>query len=852
MSISSEPGNGTARHDSATSSRGFAPGSMFGDRYRVISLLGRGGMGEVYSADDLKLGQRVALKFLPAERLQSASWRDQFYAEVRMARQISHPNICRVYDVGESDGRLFLSMEFVDGEDLSSLLRRIGRLPDDKAIEVAQQLCAGMAAAHRTGVLHRDLKPSNIMLDGKGLARITDFGLAIATSDADREKSPAGTPGYIAPEILKGAAPSVASDLYALGLVLYEVFTGKRAFEASSVADFHRKQTETNPTPPSSVVKNFDPAVERVILRCLDRDPRLRPSSALAVSAGLPGSDPLAVAVAAGETPSPEMVAAAGEVGVLTPAKAWLLLAGVGVSLLVTMMFAQRGLLVNLVPSKAPAFLIEQSRRISSSLGYGNGIDDAYWFDVDDAYFPYSSGIDAPKRYLDLATAKPSPLRFWYRQSPQLLETTHIPFQVSKKDPPPFYLGEVVVGLDSAGRLNYFAAIAPQDSPAAIDSQPDWQALFANAELDWSHAHAIPATSLPDVPSDQSFSWESVTGGRPVRVAAATYRGRVVFFKVFSPWYKPDRVAPIQDPLGRRFGFSFFVVCALSVLVLCFVFARKNLRLGRGDRRGAVRSAAFFFAAVWIGYAVSAHYSVSASWVFEFIGTSFGSAAGAALQLGIFYLALEPYVRRKWPELLISWSRLLSGGWHDPLVGRDLLMGCLLGAVASVISFSLVALPHWFHIAHVTSAGGIEDQLGTVPAFFGLLSLRSFALINTMGTLAIFFIATLITRRKWIGIVITGLFLMIINLAGENLLVELILVLGFATVMLYSLLRFGLLSSAASWIVSHILFAPLTTDFSRWYAWRGLCAVGLVMACALYGFKLALARQSAFGTVFEE
>jgi len=265
----------------------FAPGSMVADRYRVVSLLGRGGMGEVYGADDLKLGQRVALKFLPTDRGKSTGWRDQFYAEVRMARQVSHPNVCRVYDVGESDGRLFLSMEFVDGEDLASLLRRIGRLPDDKAVEIAQQLCAGLAAAHRSGVLHRDLKPSNVMIDGKGRARITDFGLAIATSEADQQTGPAGTPGYLAPELLDGSAPSIQSDLYALGLVLYELFTGKKAFDASSLAEFHRKQTETNPTPPSSVVKNFDPVVERTILRCLDRDPAQRPRSALSIAASL-------------------------------------------------------------------------------------------------------------------------------------------------------------------------------------------------------------------------------------------------------------------------------------------------------------------------------------------------------------------------------------------------------------------------------------------------------------------------------------------------------------------------------------------------------------------------------------
>ncbi len=320
-------------------SHGFAPGSVITDRYRVVLLLGRGGMGEVYGADDLKLGQRVALKFLPSEHGRSASWRDQFYTEVRMARQVSHPNVCRVYDVGESEGMLFLSMEFVDGEDLESLLRRIGRLPEDKAVEVAQQLCAGLAAAHRSGVLHRDLKPSNVIIDGMGRARITDLGLAIAATEATQGAGPAGTPGYLAPELLEGAGPSVQSDLYALGLVLYELFTGKRAFQASSLGEFHRKQTETNPIPPSSVVKNFDPAVERAILRCLDRDPSQRPRSALSVGAALPGGDPLAAALAAGETPSPEMVAAAGPAGSLRPGVAWACLAATVVLILGASMF---------------------------------------------------------------------------------------------------------------------------------------------------------------------------------------------------------------------------------------------------------------------------------------------------------------------------------------------------------------------------------------------------------------------------------------------------------------------------------------------------------------------------------
>src|SRR5437762_37503 len=156
----------------------FEPGTLFAGRFRIVALLGRGGMGEVYRADDLKLGQTVALKLLPDRVATDPGRLTQFHNEVRVARQVSHRNVCRTYDIGEADGRHFLSMEYVDGEDLASLLRRIGRFPQDRAIDVSRQICAGLGAAHERGVLHRDLKPSNIMIDGRADVRITDFGLA--------------------------------------------------------------------------------------------------------------------------------------------------------------------------------------------------------------------------------------------------------------------------------------------------------------------------------------------------------------------------------------------------------------------------------------------------------------------------------------------------------------------------------------------------------------------------------------------------------------------------------------------------------------------------------------------------
>src|SRR5262249_9193387 len=153
-------------------------------RFRIVSLIGRGGMGEVYRADDLHLDQAVALKFLPKALVSDAVALERFRGEVRNARHVAHSNVCRMYDISEQDGRVFLSMEYVDGEDLASLLRRIGALPTTKANEIAQQICAGLMAAHARGVFHRDLKPANVLVDSRGEAHLTDFGLAMRSGEA--------------------------------------------------------------------------------------------------------------------------------------------------------------------------------------------------------------------------------------------------------------------------------------------------------------------------------------------------------------------------------------------------------------------------------------------------------------------------------------------------------------------------------------------------------------------------------------------------------------------------------------------------------------------------------------------
>src|ERR1051326_4004022 len=292
----------------------FVPGTLLGGRYRILGLLGRGGMGEVYRAMDLALGQAVALKFLPEEASRNPRILERFHGEVRVARLVSHPNVCRVFDIGEIEGMPFISMEYVDGEDLAELLTRIGRSPADKALETARKLCAGLAAAHDRGIIHRDLKPQNIMINKRGDIVIMDFGLAAIADQLTGAEVRNGTPAYMAPEQLRGAGVTHRSDIYALGLVLYELFTGKQPYEAKTLQQLIDLQESAHLTSMTSIAIDVDPAVEKIIRRCLDPDPLKRPATALAVSAALPGGDPLAAALAAGETPSPELVASSGKV----------------------------------------------------------------------------------------------------------------------------------------------------------------------------------------------------------------------------------------------------------------------------------------------------------------------------------------------------------------------------------------------------------------------------------------------------------------------------------------------------------------------------------------------------------
>src|SRR5580765_1177134 len=463
----------------------FQPGEVLAGRYRVIGLLGRGGMGEVYRADDLQLSQPVALKFLGRALADRPDMLERFRGEVRNARQVSHPNICRVYDIGEVGGQLFLSMEYVDGEDLSTLLKRIGRLPRAKADQVARQLCAGLAAAHDRGVIHRDLKPSNVMIDGEGRVRITDFGLAVRTSDGGAGDV-AGTPAYMAPEQFDGKPATAQTDLYALGLILYEIYTGRRALDAATWDGWKSQHSQVEPRSPEEIERDVEEPVARAILRCLEKDPAKRPRSALQLAASLPGGDPLAAALAAGETPSPQMVAEAGGEGALLPRAAWSLLGGILVALLALLVLAPSANDLGLAPLTLSADVLEaRAKDIVVKLGYtAPPRDGDSWMARNYEPMRWRAEHELSTHWRRDYARMGSPLLLAWRQSPRLMTTSTNP-RVSGEEPPLSVSGMVSVVVDGVGRLQSFVAVPPQlDSSSVIASPAHTADMFVLAGLD--------------------------------------------------------------------------------------------------------------------------------------------------------------------------------------------------------------------------------------------------------------------------------------------------------------------------------------------------------------------------------
>jgi eukaryotic-like serine/threonine-protein kinase len=840
----------------------FPPGTLLADRYRIVSALGRGGMGEVYRADDLSLGQPVALKFLPAHLADDPDRLARFRQEVAIARRVSHPHCCRVYDIGEHHGQTFLTMEYIDGEDLASLLRRVGRLPEEKATQLARQLCLALGAVHDQELLHRDLKPANVMLDGRGKVRLADFGLAAVAQKLSAEEVRAGTPAYQAPEVLRGEEVGVRSDLFSLGLVLYELFTGKRAFSAENREELLKRHDQGPPSKPSSVVPGLSAAVERTILRCLSRNPEDRPRSVYEVLAALPGDDPLRAALAAGETPSPRMVAEAGGEGSLHPVVAGTCLGAVMVGLLLAVLLQPYKLVARVPRPEKPDVLIYKGQELLRDLGHGPLEYSAYGFDHDARYLDWLEKKDSPNRWDVLSNRSPAALYFWYRQSPSpLVPALYSPYagaiepgRITWDEPSPFHPGMVAVKLDTKGWLLEYQAVPPEKEPSGQANTPppvpDWSPLFKAAGLkllDFEES-AVPALT-PPVYADRRQTWSGCMPGCPnllVQIEAAACRGHPVYFRIVWPWTTDD--AP-DAPTGSSWytssperAFVFIVLLAVAA-----VLAPLALRQGREDREGAFRLALFVFVvflAVWV--VETRHVLGLEELNLLIMGLACALYWGALCWLG--YVAVEPFARRLWPETLISWSRLLGGRFRDPRIGRDLLIGTLTG-IGSFVLFGLTRLvptwagdkspvPYWDWWITSTFVGGywIGNFLANIPysiregLFFRLLFLILFR--------AIF-------RKAWLA---AGLYVVTFTLFYSSSIqmspLSWLFVGSAVALSVVVLVRFGVLAVITMYFVNLTIEFPITTDLSAWYARDGLLALGTVVLLAGYGFWISLDRRA--------
>jgi serine/threonine-protein kinase len=838
----------------------FVPGTILAERYRIVGLLGKGGMGEVYRADDLKLAHPVALKFLPDHLLSDTAALQRFHREVRVARQVSHKNVCRVYDIGEIDGRHFLSMEYIKGEELSSLLRRIGRLPQDKALQLARQICAGLAAAHDIGFIHRDLKPANIMIDADGNARILDFGLGGLTGEFAEEEVRAGTPAYMSPEQIEGQEQSIQSDIYSLGLVLYELFTGKRAFEAPTLNELIKlRRSDTMPTTPTSIVKGLDPLIEKVIDRCLQKRPEDRPASALQVAAALPGGDPLAAALAAGETPSPEMVAAAPTEGALKPIVA-LSLFGVFIVFLAASCWATRyGFLYRLAPlNQSPEVLRARAREVIAHLGFNDAVvDSADGFVVKGDFLKYAAAIDqSPNRWDKLRTEKPGPYRFWYRESPRTLDTEG--GFVTPDDPPLTVSGMTTIYLDIDGRLHWFVRAPPQREPnPAAANTVDWSTVFHEAGLDINKFQKVASTWVPQHAYDERVAWEGADPSRPdqrVHIEAAAFGGKPAYFETTYPWDQPAREVLTPQSSSDRVFTILVIAVFMIALIGSALIARRNLRLGRGDLRGAVRLGFVYLIVRLLFWLFDLHHTGSVDGEFNLFLNYLAIATFAGFYLWLLYIALEPFLRRRWPHRIISWNRLLRGEFRDPLVGRDILIGA---ASAGLMILAMVITPavlKWlgkpFYLTLNPGTRVIGNQF-----FVRLASQTTAGLFLSLILFFLLFMLVVIVRKEWIALGVMTIVLTAFGVlvSGGNPAMIPANLFG-ALLLIFLLYRYGLLALCAALFFAHLfVFYPLTSELRAWYATDFVIGAVLCVALAAFACYTSMAGQSIFsGKLLED
>lgn len=827
----------------------YTPGTLIAKRYRIVAKLGQGGMGEVYHADDQKLGEPVALKFLREDRSDDPKSNERFRDEVTVARMVTHKNVCRVHDLDEhTDGTRFLVMEYASAGSLVAQLelrpgKRFG--PDD-VTAYARQLCDGLAAVHECELLHRDLKPGNVLLSKDGTVKLADFGLAAPVENLTPDEVGAGTVVYMAPEQLKGDDVTVRSDLFALGLTLYELLTGSRPFPGTTRQELLRQHADTTlPRPPSQLVNRIDPALEKAILWCLELDPEKRPASAREVRDALPLHTPKEVANLVPSKPLRKWVA-------LT------LLGGVLLGLLSHAVIADRTMAYRQLPAmKSRDFLDDRAKELAGQLAdtqNHKARHNGFEWDLD---LVKDVAHKRPAGWSQSEAGGRSPLvYFWYRSGPN----EHPPSnRVTPADPPLVAEGMVCVLLDYDGRLLEYHAVPsrgpkPPDARTRDECRDHWEKkLLGASKLKPSDFVRVPPRRRPAVFADDVWSLDEV-GGTGKRVDLATCDGSPVYFRVAEPFAdaadRPDRaegenVAAQAQRKPAGYGASMWML--MLAVAAAGPVAYRNWTRGRVDMSGALRVVGLYAAAALVGWVFITTHSASLHVERVMLMDMFGIMSFWGLTLLVVYLAVEPYMRRRWPERLSSWNRALSGRLRDPLVGRDVLVGVLAGVCFAIPTKLVAPLLGTFYL--VTPV--YEPLTPNVPP--GLVAtMLSMALLRTAGTFVLLLLLGLLLRREWaaavvvIGLVAFGTRLQLPTFPENSPLTWLGAV-AFGSLVVLTAVRFGWLAVLVGVFTSSVLtIFPLTFAPHKWYTDATLTAVVALLALAGYGFFVSLRGQKWF------
>ena len=506
-----------------------------------------------------------------------------------------------------------------------------------------------------------------------------------------------------------------------------------------------------------------------------------------------------------------------------------------------------------------PEALAVEARKIIRQLGYTSAPEDrAYGFDYDDAYGKYLRSNN--RKHLDwgtLVNGQPPLLTFWYRQSPQPLQPRSVTDlgQVDWGDPPESISGMAAIQLDPQGRMLMFTGVPPQlDESAPRTQQPDAAPLFSAAGLDISRFKTATPQWTPLVATETRAAWTSIAPGKtetPVRIEAAWWRDKPVYFRIIGPWTKPDRMQASNDSTGETVQRYIFLGITLLLIAAAAYLAIRNLRLGRGDKQGAFRLAGFAAVISVVSWLLSAHFGTS-SWGMMLFTASVGFALWTGAELWLAYIALEPAVRRRWPRILISWTRLLAGRWKDPLVSRDVLIGLLVG-LGWDLMFAVETAAERRQGASPLTSISLDSLLGFRNAVSGVLSHVDQSLTGSLEFFLLFFVLLLLARKEWIA----GLLFVLIFALGRGLpsdypalmVVTFLIIYGLVVGML---LRFGLLSLVvaifAADLMSNFVF---TWNFSAWYGTASLIVVILIAGLALVAFRNSLGGRKVLGDLLE-